>query len=216
MMLGVLGMTSGVLGLYEAGQDVHAVVELHCEQEPQCAQVERLVLKVRDEWAKMPALRDFGLGPVLDHLEVDHKDTKLRVRATAATTDVVMWAKLFLDSKPIVASASPASSASSGQLSMVPVAPGDLNPNVPTQTIHVTVPEGAKPGDPLSFQLPTPTPGTNGQVRSVTAVPAQAAGTPAGSQSLSATVPGGRAPSVNAGSKALTVTVPGPSRSSPP
>jgi hypothetical protein len=198
MMLGVLGMTSGVLGLYESGRDVHVVVDLRCEEEPECIQVQRLIEKVRDEWSRMQALRDFGLGPVLDHLEVDHEGTRLQVRAAAAATDVVSWAKLFLESKPIVpAGAASAASPSGGPV----VGADDKNANVPTQTLHVTIPEGAKPGDPLTIQVPTPTPGTSGQV-----------------QHIVATVPGagGSAGPTPAGNRAFTVTVPGPPPPPPP
>ncbi len=179
MMLGVLGMTSGVMGLYESAGDIHAVVDLNCDEEAQCAQVEKLIAKVRGEWAQMPELRTFGLGPVLDHLQVDHHGTKLEVRAAAAASDVVRWAKLFLDSRPLVASST---TPAQGQ----PAATNDLTADVPTQTLHVKVPEGTKPGDPIKFQVEAPTPSTNGQVRNVAGVPA----TPA------------------AGTKALTVTVP--------
>jgi hypothetical protein len=203
MMLGVLGMTSGVLGLYEKAGDVHAVVDLHCDEEAQCAQVERLILKVRDDWSKMPALREFGLGTVLDHLAVDHHGTKLQMRASAPATDVVRWAKLFLDSKPIVAKASGAEPAASAP-------PNDVTADVPTQTLRVRVPEGTKPGDPISIRIPASGPGTNGQVTTVAGVPAN--GTPAGTKAFSVTVPGGPP----AGSKPVTVTVPAPSSPHPP
>jgi hypothetical protein len=142
MMLGVLGMSSGAIGLYERGDDVHAVLDLRCEEEAQCAQVEKLVAKVRGEWSKMPALREFGLGPVLDRLEVDHHGTTLQVRTAAATTDVLRWAKLFLASRPVVAS------------------PDGGVADVPTETLRVTVPEGVKPGQPFSVKIPGTTSGS--------------------------------------------------------
>ncbi len=104
MMLGVLGMSSAAIGVYERGDDVHAVLVLRCEEEAHCAQVEKLVLRVRAEGSKTPALRDLGLGPVLDHLEVDHHGTKLLVRASAAAGDVVRWVRLLLASGSVVTS----------------------------------------------------------------------------------------------------------------
>jgi hypothetical protein len=142
MMLGVLGTSAGVLGLYERGDEVKAVVDLRCEEERQCGEVEKLIAKVQGEWSKMPALRAFGLGPVLDHLEVDHQGTVLQVRASAPTGDVVRWAKLFLDAKPLVAGA--------------PSAGASPPPDVPTQTVHVRVPDGVQPGQPFTVQIPAP------------------------------------------------------------
>ncbi len=172
MMFGVLGMSSAVIGLYEGGDDVHAVAHLHCEEEQECVQVGKLIAKVRDEWAKMPALREFGLGPVLDHLKVDHHGTQLEVEAVAPTADVVRWAKLFLESRPLVArpdASGSAPSAASPQAS----ATGAGTADVPTQTIHVQVPEGVAPGQPFTVRIPSPVPGASGGVRvlSATAVP---------------------------------------------
>ncbi len=152
MMLGVLGMTSGALGLYEQGDLVHAVVQLHCEEEAQCAQVDKLVQKVRGDWAKMEALREFGLGPVLDGLTVEHKGTLLQVRASAPTPSVVGWARLFLQSSPVVPP-SPDEPA--------PAPPAVPAASVPTQTVKITVPEGVKPGQPFTVQIPSPAPGAS-------------------------------------------------------
>ena len=150
MMLGVLGTSAGVLGMYERGDEVRAVVDLKCEEERQCAEVERLIVKVRGEWAKMDALRAFGLGTVLDHLEVDHHGTELQMRAGAPTADVVRWAKIFLDSKPLVG-------ASTSVAAVVPSAPAAGIPaGLPTQTVRITVPEGVKPGQPFTVQIPSP------------------------------------------------------------
>jgi len=147
MMLGVLGMSSGVAGLYERGADVHAVVDLRCEEERECAQVERLIVKVRGEWAKLEPLRAFGLGPVLDHLEVDHHGTTLEVRASAPTADVVRWAKLLTTSKPAPSAAASAVPAPSGSAEL------------PSQTLKVTVPEGVEPGQPFTVHIQSPRPG---------------------------------------------------------
>ena len=100
MMLGVLGMSSAALGLHERAEEIRLVVDLHCEEEPQCAEVEKLIAKVRGEWSKMPELRAFGLGPVVDRIEVDHHGTSLEVRTAAPTADVVRWVKLLLDARP--------------------------------------------------------------------------------------------------------------------
>jgi hypothetical protein len=162
MMLGVLGMSSGVLGLYERGDEVRAVVDLHCEEEPQCAEVQKLVAKVRGEWAKMPELRAFGLGPVLEHLEVDHQGTWLEVRAGAATPDVVRWAKLFLASKPIVATPTVATADAVPAARVAPV--GGASADVPSQTVKITVPEGLAPGQPFTVRMPMPGPSSSGRV----------------------------------------------------
>jgi hypothetical protein len=167
MMMGVLGTSSGALGLYEKGGEVRAVANLACEEERQCAEVERLIQKVRGDWSKMDALRAFGLGPVLDHLEVDHHGTDLQIRAGAPATDVVRWAKLFLDSKPIV----PPSAAVGAVIPPPAVMPGSgATADVPTQTVTVTVPEGVKPGQPFTVRIPSPVPGGSGMsVRPLTA-----------------------------------------------
>jgi hypothetical protein len=167
MMLGVLGTSAGALGMYERGNEVRAIVELQCEEERQCAEVERLIRKVRGEWAKMDALRAFGLGTVLDHLEVDHHGTELEVRAGAPTADIVRWAKIFLDSKPLVG----AGSASVGAVVPSPSAAA-VPSDVPTQTVRITVPEGVKPGQPFTVQIPSPVPGGSAlTVRPLTATP---------------------------------------------
>lgn len=157
MMLGVLGMSSAVVGLYEATDEIHAILDLHCEEASQCAQVGRLIMKVKDDWAKMAPLRAFGLGPVLEHVAVKHDGTKLEVTTAAATNDVVRWAKLFIASRPIVAPVDLAGAGSGppgppGSLVTVPQASAD----VPTQTIHVTVPEGVGPGQPFTVTLTSP------------------------------------------------------------
>jgi len=144
MMIGVLGMTSGVLGLYEQGGEVHALVKLHCEEEAQCSQVDKLIAKVGGQWAATPELRAFGLGPVLDHLEVDHHGRELRVRTSAATGDVVRWAKLFLDAKGL---------GLAGKTSTVPLS---SDADVPTQTVKIQVPEGVKQGQPFTVNFTRP------------------------------------------------------------
>jgi hypothetical protein len=154
MMLGVLGMTEGAAGLYERGSEVRAVVDLTCETEPECAVVEKLVTKVRGEWAKMPELRLFG--PVLDHLEVDHHGTTLELRAGAPSADVTRWGRLLLASKPMVG-ASGAAGATVG--AVVPGGPSTAD--VPTQTIKIKVPDGLKPGDPFTVRIPSPVPGAS-------------------------------------------------------
>jgi hypothetical protein len=176
MMLGVLGMSGGALGMFERGEEVRAVVDLKCEEERQCVEVERLIAKVRGEWAKMDALRAFGLGTVLDHLEVDHHGTELQVRAGAPTSDIVRWAKIFLDSKPLVG-------ASTSIGAVVPSAPAAVASDVPTQTVRITVPEGVKPGQPFTVQIPSPVPGGSAlSVRPLTATvpPPTASGGPPG------------------------------------
>ncbi len=165
MMLGVLGMTSGVLGLYMDGSDVHAVIDLNCEHEPECAQVERLISKVRDEWSKMPALRDFGLAGVLDRVTIGHRDTKLTVRTSAPASDVVNWTRLLLGLSPAPVTAT------IGQV----MSQADIGHDVPTQTLRVTVPPGTKPGDPISITVGSPTKETNGQVRNIVGTPAASA-----------------------------------------
>jgi hypothetical protein len=192
MMMGVLGMTSGVLGLYEEGGDVHAVLDLDCEREPECAEVEKLVRKVAGEWSQMKELRGFGLGPVLDKVVAEHRGTRLQVRTSAPAADVVHWAKLFLETKTLVAPRGPVAAGSPED---------DLKADVPTQTVRVTVPEGTKPGDSLTIKVPTIGSGQAGQVHIVTAVPAA---------SVSAA-----SPASAASGRALTVTVPGPAPRAP-
>ena len=168
MMLGVLGMSSAVLGLYEAEGEVHAVLDLHCEEPSECAQVGRLVMKVKDDWANMAPLRAFGLGPVLEHVAVKHEENKLEVTTAAAASDVVRWAKLFIASRPIVA---PIDAAGAGAPDGPPGPPGSLvtvpaaSADVPTQTIHVTVPEGVGPGQPFSVTLTSPGASGSAQAR---------------------------------------------------
>jgi hypothetical protein len=142
MMLGVLGMSAGVLGLYERDDDVRAVLDLRCEEEGQCVAVGKLVEKVRAEWAKMDALREFGLGPVLDHLEVSPHDKTLEVRAGAPSRDILRWARLYLAMSPFVAQ------------------PGGGAADVPTETLKIPVPEGLEPGQPFTVKIPAATSGS--------------------------------------------------------
>jgi hypothetical protein len=158
MMLGVLGMTSGVLGLYETGGDVRALVQLHCEHETECAQVERLVLRVKEEWSQMSPLRNFGLGPVLERVHAMHSGTTLEVSTSAPTADVVRWAKLIIASRPVLAPADFTSGhpqPSPGASASTPAAAAS-NVAVPTQTIHVQVPEGVAPGQAFTVKIPAP------------------------------------------------------------
>jgi len=172
MMLGVLGMSSGVLGLYEAGGDVHAVVRLHCEEEPQCGQVEKLVTKVKDDWSRIDALRAFGLGPVIDHVTVSHTGTELKVETSAAAKDVVRWAKLFISSR----TGTPPTPEMAGDVDPAAVATA----NVPSQTVRVKVPEGLSPGQPFTVRIPNPTASSSAApVRDLPAMPGPASKAPA-------------------------------------
>jgi hypothetical protein len=99
-MAGILAISSAAIGLYEQGDQVRAVAELVCEDAAACTAVQKFLLRKQDTWSKDPKLRLFGVATALDHLEIDHHDAHLEVRASAPTVQVVQWVKAVLEPRP--------------------------------------------------------------------------------------------------------------------
>jgi hypothetical protein len=95
-MAGVLGVSSAALGLYEQGAEMHVVAELSCETSAACSSVAKLIWRKQEVWSKDRTLRMLGVGPILDHLEVDNHDARLELRAVAPSSQVVEWVKALL------------------------------------------------------------------------------------------------------------------------
>lgn len=108
IMAGVLGVASvgAALKAGESGQNIDAAVELVCDNEDACVSVEKLISKQRFEWGKELAFRLFGLGPLLDSIDVKRDNLRVRVTASASadtlasTLDRVLRARARKEETP--------------------------------------------------------------------------------------------------------------------
>ena len=77
-MQGVLGVSAAALGLHagRAHEDTRLVAELRCDTEEACAAVSTFILHTRLLWSGNLGYRLFGLGPLIDNLEVQPSETR--------------------------------------------------------------------------------------------------------------------------------------------
>ena len=92
-MAGVLGVSAAALGLHagRAHEDSRFVAELRCDTESACEAVSTLILHTRLLASGNLAYRLFGLGPLIDNLEVQRAGTPataLYVRSRAPADDL--------------------------------------------------------------------------------------------------------------------------------
>jgi hypothetical protein len=156
---GLLGVSSVSLGLYEQGDDVRAAIDIACDEEPQCANVQQVVAKLRIAWTANPAVRALGVGPALDGLVVEREGARLRMRTSTKADDLVRWAKPFLQPKASTNTVASSSSAAAAPPTLPP--PVDTaQPGASASTVPVTVPlpsSGASASAaPLRLTVPGP------------------------------------------------------------
>jgi hypothetical protein len=133
----LLGVSSVTLGLYDKAEEVHALAQIACDEEKQCAGVQQIIAKLRIAWTASPMAS--ALGPLLDHLVVERSGARIELRTVVPTESLVGWVKPFLEptakaSRPgPVEAAEPGASASSVRVS-IPSAPSASAP------LRVTIP----------------------------------------------------------------------------
>jgi hypothetical protein len=89
-MDGVLAVSEGALGVHagRAGEDTRIVAELRCETAAACDSVATVILHARLGWSGNLAYRLFGLGGLIDGLDVQRQGTTLLVRTHAPSDDL--------------------------------------------------------------------------------------------------------------------------------
>ncbi len=91
-MAGVLGVSAAAVGLHAGRphEDARLVAELHCDTASACEAVSTLILHARLGWSGNLGYRLFGLGPLIDNLEVHAEGarTSLYIGTHASADDL--------------------------------------------------------------------------------------------------------------------------------
>jgi hypothetical protein len=111
-MEGVLGVSAVALGLHagHAHEETRLVAEVRCDTESACDAVSTLILHTRLLWSGNLGYRLFGLGPLIDNLEVQHAGnpgTSLHIRTRAPTDDLAKMLERALRPSPPKTSPNP-------------------------------------------------------------------------------------------------------------
>ena len=102
VMAAVLAVSRAVIGLHAgaANDDTRIAAELHCETEPACDEVSKVILHARLGWSGNLGYRLFGLGGLIDNLQVRREGTSLIVQTRAPAEDLARLLDKALNSSP--------------------------------------------------------------------------------------------------------------------
>lgn len=109
-MSGVLGVaTAGVaITAGASGEDSIADVEMRCDDDAACAEVETLVQRQRLAWSQNLMLRLFGLGPLVESLSVEARGRVIHAGARAPTDPLASGIERAMSALAAQKSATPA------------------------------------------------------------------------------------------------------------
>jgi hypothetical protein len=139
-MQGVLGVSAAAIGLHagRAQEDTRLVAELRCDTKSACDAVSTLILHTRLRLSGNLGYRLFGLGPLIDNLEVQpgapepHASIYVRTRAPTDDLAKILDRTLHLAS-PGPKKASPVTPDESFSTVAPGAAPTDASANVPNR-----------------------------------------------------------------------------------
>ncbi|MGH7284448.1 MAG: hypothetical protein ACRELY_23230, partial [Polyangiaceae bacterium] len=87
MMRGVLGVSAAGIALGTTAGTTEIAIELRCDDEDACMQVEKLFAKKKNEWSQNIGYRLVGIGALMDDLVVKVEGKKLHATAHLPTDD---------------------------------------------------------------------------------------------------------------------------------
>lgn len=87
MMRGVLGVSAAGIALGTSGPTTELAIELRCDDDDACTQVEKLFAKKKTEWSQNVGYRLVGIGALMDDLVVHVDGKKLHATAHLPTED---------------------------------------------------------------------------------------------------------------------------------
>ena len=103
-MEGVLGVSAAALGLHagRAHEEARLAGELHCDSVAACEAVSTLILHTRLLWSGNLGYRLFGLGPLIDNLQVHAEPTRtsLYIGTRASADDLAAMLDRALKASP--------------------------------------------------------------------------------------------------------------------
>ncbi|HEY2511721.1 MAG TPA: hypothetical protein VGI39_12725 [Polyangiaceae bacterium] len=102
VMASVLAVSRAVIGLHAgaANDDTRIAAELRCETEPACDEVSKVILHARLGWSGNLGYRLFGLGALIDNLQVRREGTTLIVQTRAPAEDLARMLDKALNAPP--------------------------------------------------------------------------------------------------------------------
>ena len=87
LMRGVLGVGAAGIALGTTGPTSEIAIELRCDDDDACVQVEKLFAKKKSEWSANIGYRLVGIGALMDDLVVNVDGKKLHAKAHLPTDD---------------------------------------------------------------------------------------------------------------------------------
>lgn len=97
MMRGVLGVSAAGIALGTSGAVTEIALELRCDSDDACAQVEKLLAKKKSEWSADLGYRVVGIGALMDDLTVKVEGSKLHATAHVPTDDARRIIEILLE-----------------------------------------------------------------------------------------------------------------------